>query len=53
MFADDLSLYTESVTSSIIPLDPRCAPLRVITRFDVSPSLRHEIEEKVRIMDRK
>ena len=35
----------------IIPLDPRSTPLRIITRFDVSPSLRHEIEEKMRIMD--
>ena len=37
----------------IIPLDPRGAPLGVITRFDVRPSLRHEIDEKMRIMDRK
>ena len=37
----------------IIPLDPRGAPLGVITRFDVSPSLPHEIEGKMRIMDRK
>ena len=39
--------------SGIVALDPRSAPLGVITRFDVRPSLRHEIEEKMRIVDRK